>query len=457
MNRIQRLSFLSILILFSQGTLLSTTYWKWQNINIHNVNFPQSFEWGLTTLTYEVEGYSKASTWYAWENHLNYNGQPFTKTRSGNAVAHAYNYKEDIQLMKKMGITTYCFSIDWSRVQPEQNRFDENALQYYVDLCDELIANNIGITVILKDYCDPLWWGYVGGFEHEKNLYLFEQYCLKMYELLGTKVDRWITFWAPENYAVLGYLVGNTPPGVRSLHRAATVLKNELEAHVRVYKRIKSARHGNNSSIGIIKHVHLLEPWHFWDKLSCYIANMLTNKCFYNFFTTGTFNVKMPLPGKTGAWVNHVNAFAPKSVDFIGINYYSHGYIKNVFNHVSNPSEVPTDVTNMTVYPEGLYFAIKDVADNLAKKLNIPMIITQNGIATHDESIRDLFIKRHVYATSKAMADGYNVQGYYYYSFLDGFAWGNYDTQFGLFSVDRTTMQRKIKDGARYFCDVIKK
>jgi len=172
MKSINFSSILSILILFTQCTLLPTTYWKWQNINTHNIQFPQSFEWGLTTLGYETEGYAKTSTWYAWENHINYNGQPFTKTRSGNATNHADNYKEDIQLMKEMGITTYCFSIDWSRVQPEQGRFDEETLQYYINLCDELIANDIGVTIILKDYCDPLWWGYLGGFEYEKNIYL---------------------------------------------------------------------------------------------------------------------------------------------------------------------------------------------------------------------------------------------------------------------------------------------
>lgn len=452
-------SYCSILILLTQCTALPTTYWKWQNINTSAVQFPASFEWGLTTLGYEVEGYAKTSTWYAWENHVgNYNNNaPFTKTRSGTASAHAQNYKEDVRLMKEMGITTYCFSIDWSRIEPEQGRFDEAAIQQYIDLCDELTKNNISATAILKDYCDPLWWGYLGGFEHEKNIYLFERYCLKMHQLLNTKVNRWITFWAPENYAVLGYLVGTTPPGVRNLHRAATVLKNEFEAHVRVYKGIKSAPHGNSSRVGIIKHVHLLEPWHLWDRPSCYIANMLTNSSFYNFFTTGTFNLKIPLPGKTGAWVKHVNAFAPKSLDFIGINYHSHGYLKNIFNHVSNPSEMPTDVAGITVYPEGLYFAIKDVSDNMAKKLNIPIIVTQNGIATRDENIRDLFIKRHIYALSKAKADGYNVDGYYYYSFLDGFSWGSYDTQFGLFSVDRMTMERKLKTGAQYFCNTIKK
>lgn len=436
---------------------MPTTYWKWQNINISNMQFPASFEWGLTTLAYEAEGYAKTSTWYAWENHVTYNGTPFTKTHSGNGIAHLANSSEDIQLMKQMGITTYCFSLDWSRIEPQQGHFSEEYLQEIIDFCDELVKNNITITIILKDLCEPLWWGYIGGFEHEKNIHLFERYCVKMYTLLGTKVNRWITFWTPENYAVLGYLIGSTPPGIRNLHRTATVLKNELEAHVRVYQSIKASPHGNTSRIGIIKHMHLLEPWHIWDRASCYVANALTNDSFYTFFTQGTFNIRVPLPGNAGAWVNHTNAFAPKSLDFIGINYYSHGYIKNIFNHVSNPSEIPTDVPGMTVYPEGLYFAIKEISDSVAKKLNIPIIITQNGIATHDESIRDLFIKRHLYAVHKAKTEGHMVEGYYYYSFLDGFAWGSYDTQFGLCAVDPNTLKRTVKSGAQYYCDMLKK
>jgi beta-glucosidase len=455
MKHIKKIS--CIILTLAHFTLLPTTYWKWQDINISNIQFPASFEWGLTTLSYETEGYAKTSTWYTWENQTNMQGKPFTTSRSENGVAHLNNYKEDVQLMKEMGITTYCFSLDWSRIEPEQGHFDETVLQQYRDLCDELVAHNIAITVILKDYCDPLWWGYIGGFEYEKNIQIFERYCLKMYEVFSNRINRWITFWAPENYAVLGYLIGNTPPGIRNLHRAATVLKNECEAHVRVYKAIKAAPHGSTTHIGIIKHVHLLEPWYMWDRVSCYVANMLTNTSFYNFFTTGNFSLKIPFPGKFGAWVNYTNTFAPKSLDFIGINYYSHGYIKNVFNHVGNPSEIPTDVPGITVYPEGLYLAIKDISNNIAKKLNIPIIITQNGIATRDESVRDLFIKRHLYALHKAKDEGHDIAGYYYYSFLDGFSWGSYDTQFGLFSVDRGTQKRTLKSGALYYGDAIKK
>jgi beta-glucosidase len=451
------LHLLSAISLLAHITLLPTTYWNWQSINIHTIQFPAQFMWGVTSLAHEVEGYSKTSTWYAWENQLKANGQPFAQTRSGISARHSHYYKEDVQLIKNMGLTTYCFSIDWSRVEPEEGYFNEDALAYYINLCDELIANNITPIVVLKDLCDPLWFGYLGGFEYEKNIQFFEHYCLKVYETLCEKVDRWITFWAPDGYAMTGYLAGMIPPGVTNAHRAATVLKNELEAHVRVYKTLKAMPGSDKTKIGIIKHVHMLEPWHIWDYASCYVANKLTSNSFYSFFTTGTFSIKIPLPGRAGAWVTHTNAYAPKSLDFIGINYYSHGYIKNLLNHINNPSEIPTDVAGMTIYPEGLYLAIKEVADAIATKLNIPMIITQNGIATTDESIRDLYLKRHIYALSKALKDGYNVEGYCYYSLLDSFSWGSFEKKFGLFAVDQTTLDRTQKAGSKYYRDIVER
>jgi len=442
-------------ILIPHTTLLPTTYWDWQSINTFNIQFPHNFMWGVTSLAPEVDGYSKTSTWYAWERQLKADGQPFAKTRSGKSIAFSQHYRDDIQLMKNMGLNTHCFSIDWSKVEPEEGYFDEAVLQHYQDVCDELIAHDITPIIIIKDLCDPLWFGYLGGFEHEKNIQFFERYCMKIYETLGTKTDYFITFWAPESYAMLGYLTGMLPPGISNAHTAVTVLKNELEAHVRVYKAIKALPNNHDINIGIVKHVHTLEPWHVWDYPSCYFANMLTNQLFYNFFTTGSLNIKIPVPGKAGIWMKHTNVYAPKSLDFIGINYYSHGYIKNLVHHTNNPSEMSTDIAGMSVYPEGLYSAIKEVADNIATKLNIPMIITQNGIATTDENVRDLYIKRHLYALSKAINDDYNVTGYCYYSLCDCFSWGSFDNKFGLFSVDPVSLERTFKEGSKYFCEVV--
>src|SRR5579871_2352851 len=146
-------------ILTPHTTLLPTTYWDWQSINTFNIQFPHNFMWGVTSLAPEVDGYSKTSTWYAWERQLKADGQPFAKTRSGKSIASSQHYGDDIQLMQDMGLNTHCFSIDWSKVEPEEGYFDEEVLQHYQDVCNELIAHDITPIIIIKDLCDPLWFG----------------------------------------------------------------------------------------------------------------------------------------------------------------------------------------------------------------------------------------------------------------------------------------------------------
>lgn len=416
-------------LLCASALIQSTVYWNWPSINTNDIQFPTTFAWGTTTLANEVES----------NDHWN-------------------RYKEDIQLMAEMGLTSYCFSIDWNTIEPQQGQFDETALQHYADVCDELNRNGIKPLVVLKNYHDPLWFLNCGGFEKIQNIALFERYCLKVFTKLQGKAFDYVTFWAPEAYAMLAYWNNSHPPFKHNMQTAATVMKNTLEAHVRVYNTFKKADKSKNIRVGIIKHVHKLEPWFVWDKLACHLADQMIDAPFYNFFTTGDFKVRMAVPGKLNANVHHTNKLAPRSVDFISINYQSHGYMKN-FKKMDwdNPKEVATDCKGFTIYAEGLYDAIKEVSDRMARMLNIPIYITQNGVATTDDSIRTLHAKQHLYAVSQAMRHGYNVCGYHYYSLMDGYTWGGYTKKFGLCAVDRTTLERTCKAGAEYFLSVVDK
>ncbi|HSC25300.1 MAG TPA: family 1 glycosylhydrolase [Candidatus Babeliales bacterium] len=371
---------------------------------------------------------------------------------------HWNRYKEDIQLMKESGLTACSLSIDWEKVEPSLGYFDQQALQHYADACDEFNYNNIEPVIILKDYRDPAWFINCGGFEKDYNIQYFEEYCSKVFEALQGKAYKFITFWSPESYAMLGYWNKTHYPFKKNMQLAIDVLKNELEAHVRVYQNLKKADTENKIHVGITKHVVQLEPYYPWDKLACSMANKLTNDSFYTFFTTGKFDISIrTLPAKWGGVVKHyTNSLAPHSIDFIGINYHSHYQMKN-FKRMSFAHEAKTDVKKVTVYPEGLYAAIKEVDTKMARQLNIPMIITQSGIATTNDNLRKLHDERYVYATHAAMQDGCNVQGFYYYSFLDGFSCGEYGKKFGLYSVDYGTMERTIKPGASRFVEIAKK
>lgn len=442
----------SIVLLCISTLIQGTTYWHWSSINTNDIQFPSSFTWGTTTMACEVEGNSKNDSWTAFESYVHSNGEKFQQVPPGIACDHWNRYKEDIQLIAQQGLTSYCFSLDWSKIEPQQGQFDESALQHYADVCDECNYYGIKPLIIFKDYRDPIWFLNCGGFEKTQNITFFEQYCLKVFTKLQGKVFDYVTFWTPESYAMLAYWNNNHPPFKHNMQLAATVMKNELEAHVRVYHALKTADKNKNIRVGIVKHVHKLEPWFTWDKLACHLADQMVDAPFYNFFTTGHFKIRMAVPGKLNANVHHVNKLAPQSVDFIGINYQSHGHIRN-FKKMNwdNPKEVATDCKGFTIYAEGLYDAIKEVSDRMARQLNIPLYITQNGVATTDNAIRALHAQQHLYAVSQAIKHGYNVSGYYYYSLLDGYTWSGYSKKFGLFAVDRTTLERTLKPGAQYF------
>ena len=435
----------------------NTIYWDWKTINPLKVSFPESFLWGTTTNAYEVEGNCSNNTWYLWETEIK-NGEPFATKRSADACDHWNRYKEDIQKMKKMGLKAYCFSLSWEKIEPCEGYFDDNALQHYVDVCDELVRNDIKPVIIIKDYRDPIWFAHKGGFEKEENITYFVRFFKKVFEQLHDKVGQWTTFWNPEVYAINGYLMGSLPPGKKNMHTAITVLENIVEAHVQVYKTGKKI--DETAQIGITKHIYPVEPWNNanpLDRFACWITNKLMNELLYDFFTTGTFSIKIPLPGRYYAMVTHKkNVYAPKSLDFIGISYHSHGYMNN-FKAMRNPDEIETDIARFSIHPEGLYEAIKQVAEQIAQPIgekkgidSIPIYIMQNGIATTDASTQDLFLKRHLYALAKAIDDNFNVRGYFYWTFMDCYSWGAYNIKMGLL-----TQEREDKEGAQYFIDVI--
>ena len=368
---------------------------------------------------------------------------------------HWNRFAEDIQLIKEAGLTTFLFSLDWNKIEPSQGYFDEHILQHYVDFCDELIRNGIEPVIILKDYCDPVWFIDCGGFEKECNIALFERYCSKVLQALQGRTYKVITFWAPESYAMLSYWTKAHAPFKKNMQLAIDVFANELEAHVRVYQSFKKA--DATLQVGITKHVIQLEPRYPWDRLACSMANSLTNTPFYNFFTTGKFDVSVrTLPAKWGGVVKHYrNSLAPYSVDFIGINYHCHNQMRN-FQRIPFANERKTDIKSITVDPKGLFFAIEEVYHGMAQALNIPIIITQNGIATTDTNLRRFHTDTNLCSVFEANKRGYNVQGYYYYSLLDGRSWGEQYQTFGLSSVDAKTLERVVKPGSSRLIEIAK-
>lgn len=413
--------------------------WDWGKINTDHIFFPPTFLWATGTSSHQVEGYCTNNNWSDCEDKL--------PEKSGAACDHWNRYAEDIQCMQKLGVNAYRFSIEWSKVEPEEGKFDEKALDHYLQVCQSLVKSGIKPVVGFHHYTDPKWFAKKGGFEKEQNIKYFMEYCTKVFEKLHDKASLWITFNSPDAYAMKGYSEGMAPPYKKNKQIAMTVLKNMLEAHVKTYAILKKI--DPTAQIGIMKSIYHLEARGKLGWLAKIFAYKLKDYAFFDFFRTGIFNAYIPFCVN----VKYINLAAPQSLDFIGISHYCHGYLNNFSVEVPQVTkDLQTDMDRYVIYGEGLYRAVQEVAECLP---GIPMYITENGIATRDEKTRILFLQRYLYALSRAIEDGYDVRGYFYWSLLDNYEWGTYDKKFGLYAVNFATQERTLKDGGRYFAGVI--
>jgi beta-glucosidase len=250
--------------------------------------------------------------------------------------------------------------------------------------------------------------------------------------------------------------MGVFPPGKKDAQLTAIVLQNLLKAHVEVYGRLKKLPGGEQAQIGLVKNIVQFDPsrrWHALDWLLAHKLNALFTESILNFFKTGDFDFSMP----GLASLHYRDARAQRSLDFIGLNYYSHLHVKfnwstkEFFKFTFPDDAVMTDMA-YTIYPEGFYRALQAV-----QQLRVPIYVTENGIADAKDDHRPLFISRYLYALHRAMQDGAEVRGYFYWSLMDNFEWAEgYDMKFGLYEVDFNTQERRLREGAHAFVKAVK-
>ena len=431
--------------------------WDWKNIDSKQMKFPKSFFWGTATASHQVEGYCDNNNWYRWENSTDKNGNPRIKDnqKSGIACDHWNKYKDDIELLKELGVTHYRLSLEWSKIEPTLGSFSEDAIIHYSNVIDALIENNITPYITLHHFTNPIWFDDLGGFEKEANITYFIDYCRKVFTSYSARITNWCTINEPEVYSVMGYFSGVFPPGKKNPQLTSKVHKNLLIAHSRAYYELKKMPNGDKSQIGIVKNVMQFDPsrrWHLLDWLACRLTDIVYNKMALSYLKYGKIKIKIPF------FINlsYSNKTAIKSTDFFGLNYYSHVHLKFQFNkheffiNTYPKSDVMTDMP-YTIYPEGLYRAIK-----LVNTIEKPIIITENGIADSKDSNRALFIRRYIYAMKKAIDEGIDVRGYFYWSLMDNFEWAEgYDMKFGLYQVDFENQQRTLRKGSKEFIQII--
>lgn len=420
--------------------------------------FGKDFLWGSATAAYQVEGYCTNNNWYKFESARDEHGRPriLNNQRAGICCDHWNRYKEDIQLMKALSLNAYRFSVEWSKIEPEQGKFDEAALDHYENVVDELLKNGIEPMVTLHHFTDPIWFEEQGAFLQENSPEIFAGFVEKVVRRLGPRVKLWCTINEPSVYAMQGYLKGRFPPAVKDPGKVGIVLRNLLRAHTAAYQCIKKIE--PSALVGLVAALVLYDPprrWHLLDVMLARSFNRSLNESHLTYLVDGLFNFSIPGAGRLSCKSGIREAF-----DFVGLNYYTRFFQKYDFSGdepfreiIKAPPEKLTDM-RWEIYPEGLYRTLKMITRYTLK----PIYITENGLADDSDTKRARFIEDHLLVLNKAVADGINIKGYFYWSLLDNFEWAfGFEKRFGLYNVDFTTRDRTLRAGSLKYPEIILK
>lgn len=443
---------LVLLLIIVTGSSCANLRINTRRTKLQEFTFPKGFLWGAGTSSHQVEGNNTNNDWWQWEQNLS------LEMRSGRACDEWNRFEEDFKIAQSLGFTAYRFSIEWSRIEPSPGQFDSSALEHYRKMIFSLKSKGIEPIVTLNHFTVPLWLVSRGGWLSDESPELFARYAREVTETIGRDVHYWITLNEPAVYMYKGYMVGEWPPGEQSTENAFKVVQNLAMAHVLAYVQIKEAyvqKGWNKPMIGIAQQVILFEPrsaGSLWDWLSARLRDQMINHLFVQALIQGKARIfgifSMRLP-------------KAKTLDFIGLNYYTRQYVSNrgfLLPDILGEERAVEDhfaVKNSLgweIYPKGLYTLIGKFS-----KYKLPILISENGICTNDDTERSEFIVEHLQAMARAMKEGSPVIGYLYWSLIDNYEWAEgFAPRFGLIEVDYATQDRKIRESARKYEEIIR-
>ena len=366
--------------------------------------------YGASISAHQTEGMNRQSDWWDFEHTvLAKRGiEP-----SGNGVDHWHRFREDINFLSDNGLQAFRFSIEWARIEPEEGRFDEDALAHYDEVIKYAKQNHLVICLTLWHFTLPQWASKRGGMMDKvvrERFLNFARLCGKRW---GNDIDLWVTMNEPMVYLMEGYRHGHWPPQIQSRMKAMRMFGILRRLHHRAYRILKEA---GIHHVGIAKSVISYLPGKRFSP-----RNLIQS--FRNFIWNTAFFVS--------DWKMH---------DFIGINYY-------ISTKFGDGKELERDDMGWIIRPDGLRFALEQF-----RGFKKPIYITENGIATEDDEKRIAYLSSHISAMHEARDSGLDVRGYFYWSLLDNFEWDKgYSKRFGLVEVDRMTMKRSAKRSLEEF------
>lgn len=400
------------------------------------------FLWGASTAAHQVEG-GLHNQWTEWElahaerlaadapknlawlpglERISDQATDPANYISGTAVEHFARYKADFDLLKELNLNAFRFGIEWSRIEPEEGRWDDAALAHYAGYIAELKQRGIEPIPTLWHWTMPIWLADKGGFAKRRNLQYFARYVTKVSELFGSDVRYVLTINEPNAYAPFSYLTGMWPPQRKNPLVAAWVFYNLARAHRLAYRVLKTVK--PELQVGIAYNLVELRPHNpsnYWNRLLAGVLRYISDWWFLD-----------------RIW---------RTSDFIGVNYYFTEY-RDWRGRQRNPRQPVSDL-GWYMEPCGLGRLLISTWRRYRK----PLMITENGLADSDDQYRRWWLSETVEALREARHAGAHLIGYLHWSLLDNFEWAfGWWPKFGLVAVDREHgMKRTVRPSARWF------
>ena len=453
------------------------------------MNFPKDFTWGSATSSYQIEGAHNIDGRgpSIWDAFCQIPGKT-TRNENGNiACDHYHKMKEDVALMKKMGLKAYRFSISWSRILPQgRGEVNEKGIQFYSDLIDELLANNIEPWVTLYHWDLPLALQLeMDGWLNKDITDVFTEYADLCYKSFGGRVKKWITFNEAWVVSILGYGQGVFAPGRVSNSEPYLVGHHLLIAHAKAVKLYREKyQQTQKGIIGITNNCDWREP--LTDKPEDIEAAQRALEFFVSWFADPIYFGHYPqcmvdrLGDRLPEFTSEERDMLIGSSDFFGLNHYTTMMTSasteykagSVYGNgglsedqdVNLSLDATWDLTEMkwAVVPWGC----RKLLEWISERYDYPdIVITENGCAYNDavtdEGVNDIkrveFFEGYLKECSKAIDNGVKLTGYFFWSFMDNFEWASgYDKRFGVHYVDFDTLERIPKASAKWLAEFIK-
>ncbi len=412
-------------------------------------HFPKGFLWGTATASHQVEGNNTNNNWYQWEE------SGHTVHKSGLAADWwGGRWREDFDRAAETGQNAHRFSIEWSRVQPTPDTWDEESIEKYRAMLRGLRERGMTALVTLHHFTDPLWVMEKGAWETDAIIPIFEKYVRKMVDALKEYVNLWVTINEPNVYALGGYVLGSFPPGKNDLKLSMRVLGNMLKAHAAAYRAIHELQ--PEARVGYAHHYRPMIPRWKWSPLDRLMRNIRYNGLNMGFpsaISTGV--MKSPVG-------NQAIPEAKNAQDFFGLNYYS---VDTVWFDITRPGELfsnsgyskgadMSDTNFIANIPTGIFDSIKWVERTYP---NLPIIITENGVEDSDDHMRPRYLAQHLHQVWRAVNFNWQVKGYFHWSLVDNFEWERGWTQrFGLWGLDVETQKRIRRPSVDLYAEICK-